>query len=343
MTSAADNAAALKSFSADIAKLNLMPLWERIGAMKPGSPCVPFMWRYDDLRPELVKAVELISKKDAERRVLVLENPELRGSTFVTNTLYCGLQIIMPGEIAPSHRHTPNALRFVIEGEGAYTAIDGEKLEMRPGDFIVTPNWSWHDHGNLGTGPVVWMDGLDTPFTKMFGAGFREDHAHDKQNMFRQTGDNFASFGSNMLLVDFAASSPQSPVLHYPYERTRAALVHLARTSDPHPVHGVKLRYANPATGRHPFSTMAVFMQLLPQAFGGSAYRTTEGTVFNVVEGEVRLTAGERTFELKPRDTAVVPSWTTYRLEAGPQSIVFSYSDRAGQEALGFWREERVG
>lgn len=332
--------AELKAFSQHISGLNLMPLWERVGGMKPGSPCVPWMWPYEALKPELVKAVELISKKDAERRVLVLENPALRGTTFITNTLYAGLQIIMPGEIAPSHRHTPNALRFVVEGEGAYTAIDGEKLDMKPGDFIVTPNWSWHDHGNLGTGPVVWLDGLDTPFAKFLGAAFREDHQNDRQNMFRQAGDNQATFASNMLPLDYTPQGKQSPVLHYPYARTRAALTHLARTTPPHPVHGIKLRYANPATGAHPFSTMAVFMQLLPQGFKGVPYRTTEGAIFNVVEGQARLVAGDQTFDLGPKDTAVVPSWVTHRWEAEPETIVFSYSDRAGQEALGYWREE---
>jgi gentisate 1,2-dioxygenase len=337
------DAAALAAFSQRISPLDLSPLWERKARLVPGSDCVPAFWPYADMRPLLAESAELITKKQAERRVLVMENPSLRGTSFVTNALYAGLQIIQPGEVAPSHRHTPSALRFVVEGEGAYTAVSGERIPMHPGDFIVTPNWSWHDHGNLGTGAVVWMDGLDTPFTKMFGAGFREDHAADKQNMFRQEGDNFATYGSNMLPVDYVPTGMQSPVLHYPYARTRPALMQLSGSGDPHPVHGHKLRYANPANGRHPFSTMAVFMQLLPKGFQGVPYRTTEGTVFNVVEGEVTLTAGERTFQLGPRDTAVVPSWTTYRLAAGPQSIVFSYSDRAGQEALGFWREERLG
>lgn len=330
----------LDKLSRDISEKNMMPLWERAAAMRPGSNCVPMRWRYTDVRPELIRASTLITKKQAERRVLVMENPALRGTTYVTDTLYAGLQIILPGEIAPSHRHTPNALRFIVEGEGAYTAVDGEQLTMNPGDFIVTPNWAWHDHGNLGTDPVVWLDGLDTPFTKFLGTTFREDMPTERQNLFRQEGDSFAAFGSNMLPLDYQPSNPQSPVLHYPYTRTRAALAHLSRTTGPHPAHATKLRYANPATGKHPFSTMAVFMQLLPKGFIGKPYRSTEGTVFCVVEGSGMLVADNDTFDITTHDVAVAPSWTPYHFEALTEMVIFSYSDRAGQEALGFWQEQ---
>src|SRR6201747_1779790 len=114
----------------------------------------------------MLQAGNLITAKEAERRVLVLENPGLAGQYRITHSLFAGLQLIMPGEVAPAHRHTPSALRFIVEGEGAYTAVAGEKLPMKPGDFVVTPAWSWHDHGNHGTAPVVWLDGLDTPFAR---------------------------------------------------------------------------------------------------------------------------------------------------------------------------------
>ncbi len=334
---ASDN---LEQLSRDIDRKSMMPLWERTGGMRPGSDCIAMHWRYNDIKPDLLRACELITKKQAERRVLVLENEALRGTTYITNTLYAGLQIILPGEIAPSHRHTPNALRFVIEGDGAYTAVDGERLMMHPGDFIVTPNWTWHDHGNLGDGPVVWLDGLDSPFTNFLGTTFREDLTDDRQNLFRQDGDNAAAFAANMLPHDFRPASAQSPILHYPFTQTKKALEHLAATTDPHPAHGVKLRYANPATGRHPFSTMAVFMQRLPANFSGRDYRSTEGSVFCVVEGDGKLIAGDKTFEMTQHDVAVVPSWTAYRFETSTAMMIFSYSDRAGQEALGFWHDE---
>ena len=330
----------LARFSREVDKLSLLPLWERVSGMKPGSSCVPKIWRYEELRPELMKAVSLISKKEADRRVLVLENPSLRGTTFINNTLYAGLQIIMPGEIATMHRHTPNALRFVVEGEGAYTAVAGERTTMHPGDFIVTPNWSWHDHGNLGSGPVVWMDGLDTPFAKLFGAMFREESDDESQALEYQEGDSTALYGSNMLPVNYEPKGLESPVLSYPYERTREALCHLLRSRDVHPVHGVKLRYVNPANGKHPFPTMAVFMQLLPPGFEGQPYRCTDGTVFCVVEGTGSVSVGDELYSFRPHDIFVIPPWYSHRLHASSEVVLFSYSDRAAQELLGFWKEE---
>ena len=179
-------------FVDEVKDMSLFPLWERTGGLKPGSSCVPAHWSYSTVRPQLIRACDLITKKEAERRVLCLENPTLRGTTFICDSLFAGLQIIMPGEIAPSHRHTPSALRFIVEGEGAYTAVAGEKLPMKPGDFVVTPAWAWHDHGNLGTTPVVWLDGLDTPFARFFGAAFREEHADDKQPIDRPDGESMS-------------------------------------------------------------------------------------------------------------------------------------------------------
>jgi len=142
------------------------PLWEVLAKIIPPSPTpetVPVLWRYDELRPLLMEAGRLLTTKEAERRVLVLENPGVRGQSKITQSLYSGLQMIMPGEVAPCHRHVSSALRFVVEGSGAYTAVEGERTTMHPGDFILTPSWTYHDHGNPGDGPVVWLDGLDVP------------------------------------------------------------------------------------------------------------------------------------------------------------------------------------
>jgi len=306
-------------FSKEIAARNLKPLWERVMRVKPGTAAVPALWRWEEVRPLLMRACELITAKEAERRVLMLENPALPGTTFITPALFAGVQAILPNEIAPTHRHTPNALRFVMEGEGAYTAIDGERIAMRPGDFIVTPGWTWHDHGNAGTKPVVWLDGLDTAFANLFGAHFREDYPEDRQGAAQREGDSLLSF---------------------PYERTRASLERMSKSGDPHPSHGWKLRYSNPATGADPFPTMAVFMQWLPRGFAGREYRSTDGTVFCVAEGQGSIAVGDTHFEFAPKDVFVVPSWERYRFAAKTDCLIFSYSDRAAQEALGFWREE---
>jgi gentisate 1,2-dioxygenase len=333
---------ALAEFSQGIAPMDAMPLWERAeSAMRPGTDCVARLWRYSEIRPKLLEAARLISKEQAERRVLVLENPKLRGTTFITTTLYAGLQIILPGEIAKSHRHTPSALRFLVEGEGGYTVVDGERADMHPGDFIVTPSWSWHAHGNDGDGPVVWMDGLDTPFSRFFGATFRENYTGVENAPARRDGQSLARFGANLLPVDYKPGEESgSPLLRYPYERTRAALHRLSLEQAPHPVHGIKMRYANPASGGYPFPTMAVFMQWLPAGFRGQSYRSTDGAVFSVVEGSGMVEIAGETLAFGARDIFVVPSWTPYRLTASGDAVLFSFSDRAAQESLGFWREE---
>ncbi|HET9404026.1 MAG TPA: cupin domain-containing protein, partial [Burkholderiales bacterium] len=279
MSSAAANPRR-EQLSGDVARLNMKPLWERVMRLAPGTVAAPVIWRWQQVQPHLMRSAEVITTREAERRVLMLENPALKGSTFATTTLYAGLQVILPGEIARTHRHAPNALRLIVEGTGAYTAVEGERVMMQPGDFVTTPNWAWHDHGNLGSGPVVWLDGLDTAFANLFGAHFREDYPQESQPVSRLEGDSGARFGANLLPVDHRPGGHASPLLTYPYERAREALERLAKGGDPHPSLGHKLRYVNPATGGHVFPTMAVYMQWLPKGFDGRRYRGTDGAVF---------------------------------------------------------------
>ena len=334
-----------RAFYERIGKANLTPLWEVLGDLvpkHPQSPCVPALWNFDQAREYLMEAGTLISAREAERRVLILENPALRGESSITRTLYCGLQLILPGEIAPSHRHTQSALRFVVDGEGAYTAVDGERTTMRPGDFILTPSGTWHDHGNPGTQPVIWMDGLDIPLVRMLDAGFTERYPEETQPVTHVEGDALARYGANLLPVDHQVSALSSPLFVYPYERTREALERVYQNGPVHPAHGVRLQYANPATGGSPMPTMAAFIQRLPAAFKGQRYRSTDGTIYCVVEGQGRSRIGDKTFDWGPKDIFVVPSWIPVAHETSGDAVLFSYSDRPVQKALGLWREEAL-
>ncbi len=333
----------LDAFYKRIDKESLTPLWQVLGDLvtpHPRSPCVPALWPYDVVRAYLLESGKLISARDAERRVLVLENPGLRGQSSITRTLFCGLQLILPGEVATSHRHTQSALRFVVEGEGAYTAVDGERTTMRPGDFIITPPGSWHDHGNPGKQPVIWMDGLDIPIVRLLDAGFAERYPEETQPVIHPEGDALARYGTNMVPVDYRPESLTSPVFVYPYARSREVLQRMRAGDDAHPSHGFKMQYANPVTGGYPMPTMAAFIQLLPASFKGRATRATDGTIFNVIEGRGRSTVGDKSFEWGPRDIFVVPSWTRVAHEAREDAVLFSYSDRPVQKALGLWRED---
>lgn len=344
------SAAARESLYRDMSPLNLTPLWEVLHALvppQPASPCVPAHWKYGQIRPCLQRAGEVITAEEAVRRVLILENPALRGQSAVTQSLYAGLQLILPGEVAPSHRHTQSALRFIVEGTGAYTAVDGERTTMHPGDFIITPSWTWHDHGNEVDEPVVWLDGLDIPMIRFFDAGFAENGAAKSQAVTRPEGASFARYGHNMAPVrGNAPFGTTSPIFSYPYERSREALHQLERTAPLDAWDGYKLRYINPLTGGTPMPTIQPFLQRLPAGFDGQGWRQTDGAVYSVVEGTgtayIEGPKGQLRFDFEARDHFVVPSWQALRLQSTTGCVLFSFSDRPVQEALGIHKEERL-
>ena len=345
---------ARQDFYKAISRLSMTPLWEVLHALvpaNPNTPCRPALWRYEDVRPFLMQSGQLITAEEAVRRVLIMENPALRGQSAITQSLYAGLQLILPGEVAPSHRHTQSALRFVVEGHGAFTTVNGERTSMHPGDFIITPSWTWHDHGhdaNVEAGePVVWLDGLDIPMLRFFDAGFAENGTTASQPMTQAEGTSYQRYGVNMLPVRHDPPFGQtSPIFSYPYERTREALHQLEQQAPIDAWDGVKLRYINPATGGYPMPTMATFMQRLPPGFVGKPYRQTDGAVFSVVEGTGKVSiegpSGGSEFEFGQRDHFVVPSWHTTRLASAKGCVLFSFSDRPVHIALGIHKEERV-
>ena len=313
-----------KDFYRRIGAQGMTPLWEVLHNLvppTPATPCVPALWRYETVRPFLMESGELISAREAVRRVLVFENPALRGASSITHTLYAGLQLILPGEVAPCHRHTQSAIRFIVEGDGAYTAVDGERVVMHPGDFIVTPAWTWHDHGHPGAGPVVWLDGLDIPLVRFFDAGFAENGVEE---------------------VSQATGSAESRTFSYPYAQACSALERLRATQPLDPRHGARHTYRNPLTDGYPTPTMAAFLQWLPRGFAGQPSRSTEGMVYCVVEGRGRTLIGETELRWGPRDVFVAPSWSPVRHFADDDAILFSLSDRPAQQSLGLWREDRA-
>jgi gentisate 1,2-dioxygenase len=301
----------------------LEPLWESMAALAPPEPAaeaLPFRWRYAEVRPRLLEAGALITAAEAERRVLVLANPGLPGRHQATDTLYAGLQLILPGEIAPPHRHTQTAVRFVLEGEGAYTAVDGARALMRPGDFIVTPAWAWHEHGQAeaADAPMVWLDGLDVPLVGFLKAGFRE-----------------APDGPVGL------TGPAAP-FHCSYARAREALEGLRAAGQPDPWLGWRLDYADPAAGGLVMPTLGASLTLAPRGFEGRAYRSTDSAVLALVEGGLTAVVGEERFVLEPGDVLAVPGWTPWRLQAEEASVLFALTDRPVHQALGLWREARA-
>ena len=339
-----DSLARNAEFYTRLARLHMAPLWETLHTLVttvPDSSVLPHIWRYEDVRPYLMEAGALITAREAERRVLILNNPGLDGAAAATRSLYAGLQLVLPGDVAPAHRHTQNALRFIVEGADAFTSVNGDRVFMAPGDLVLTPGWHWHDHGNHSDRPMVWMDALDIPIVSFFDASFAERGEEEAQPVCRPAGDGARRFGNNLAPIDWLPTEPHSPVFAYPYERTRETLDVLAAGDAPDPCHGYKLRYVNPANGGHVTPTIAAFMQRLPAGFNGRPYRATDATIFSVVDGEGESRIGDIVVHWKPRDIFVQPSWSQIRHHAATEAVLFSCSDRAAQQALGLWREQR--
>jgi gentisate 1,2-dioxygenase len=334
--------AARQAYYDRISKYDMAPLWEKLRqlvANEPRTQCAPAIWRFRDVKAMVMESAELISAKEAERRVLVLENPALRGQSRITQTLYAGLQLIMPGEIAPAHRHTASAIRFIVDGAGAYTSVEGERTYMSPGDFVLTANWTAHDHGNTTDKPMIWLDVLDLPTVNFFESMFAEHLDDHSQSVRRQDGDSAAFFASGVLPDGAHVPAKHSPIVNYTYARTRPVLERLRQAGEVDKRHGARVRYANPVTGGWVMPTMGAQLALLPAGFAGEGYRATDGTIFVCVEGEGSTTIGDKEFAWSPGDVFVAPPWQRYAHTAVKESVLFSISDRPAQEALGIWRE----
>ncbi|MEZ5741273.1 MAG: cupin domain-containing protein [Burkholderiaceae bacterium] len=310
-----------------IAPQHLAPLWEVLRNIVPPTPrpaAVPHQWSYAALRPHMLESGRLLTAEEAERRVLVLENPSYSGQSRTTASLYAGIQMILPGEVAPAHRHTPSALRLLIEGERGFTAVGGERTTMREGDFVITPAWAWHDHGNEGDAPVIWLDGLDIPMLGYFEAVFMEGHDARQQTVQRPEGASRARFGQSLLPIDaLAPYGPTSPIFNYPYETTREALVRSAQAVCPDPHFATTLRYANPLDGGWPMPTMATWMTHVAGGRHTARVRSTDSMVMSVVEGEGEITIGDQTFRYAPKDTIAIPGWQWRSLSASADSFLF--------------------
>ncbi|PPR61266.1 MAG: Gentisate 1,2-dioxygenase [Alphaproteobacteria bacterium MarineAlpha3_Bin7] len=335
-------------YYAEIKKSGMAPLWENLHHMLTPEPKVkslPHHWEYSSVRKLLLNSANLISAAEAERRVLMLENPGLPGNCSITESLFAGLQLIMPGEVAPAHRHSPAALRFIIEGSGAYTAVNGEKTYMEPGDFVITPSWCWHDHGHEGKEPVVWLDGLDIPLVRVIGSIFVEHYPEERFPEGPPPGDSLERYGNNMRPVGVLPDDLNSPIFSYPYERSRETLEKLRNSSDLDPYHGLKLEYIDPTTGGPAISTISTFLQLMPKGFKSEKYQSTESLIYSPVEGSGTVIIGqgdnEQVFNWKAQDIFVIPCWHPHRFEIKEEAIVFNFSDKIVQTKLGLWRERR--
>jgi gentisate 1,2-dioxygenase len=340
--------ALLEELYQSMAPDGLTPLWEVLHALvqdEPRSPAVVHKWSYARIREFLMRAGDIISAEQAERRVLILENPGLPGQSAVIPSLYAGMQLILPGEIAPCHRHAQCALRFVMEGDGAYTTVDGEKAVMHPFDLVLTPGMQWHDHANPTDKPMIWLDGLDIPTVRLFDASFAERLADKVHAETAPPGDTLRRYGANMrpLRGSVADRRPaHQPLFHYPYAAWLENLLGMAAGAEIDPHLGHALEFINPADGGPIMPTISAHVRLIPAGFETKPRRSSDGTVFVVVQGEGTATINGEEHLLAERDVLAVPSWNEARLLADTDLILFGMSDKASQEKLGLYREQRA-
>jgi gentisate 1,2-dioxygenase len=292
------------------------PLWPLLGEVSPPFPtakAAAFVWSYERLRPFCERAARLVGTDLAERRVFMLINPKLK-APFTTDTLYAGLQTILPGEVARAHRHSPFALRFIIEGERGFTAVEGEKVMMQRGDLVLTPAWEWHDHGNEGDVPMIWLDGLDLPLWQVMPSNFTEHYEGLRYPSELLRGESNRRYPWDEMQAKLDAAS--GPVAHE--------------------------RYLMRSGGDDISKTIGASAYRLDAGAHTEPFRETASAVMHAYEGSGRTRVGDALLEWKQGDTFSVPAWQTVVHEntGDGTAYLFRFDDRPLMQNLAAYRSD---
>jgi gentisate 1,2-dioxygenase len=316
----------------------LVPLWTEIGDLMPTSPrpaARAHVWRWSELVKLAGRSGELVPVgRGGERRAIALANPGLGGAPFATPTLWAAIQYLNPREDAPVHRHTQHAFRFVVEGEGVWTVVDGDPVAMRRGDFLLTPGWRFHGHHNQSDAPMAWLDGLDIPFVHATGSAFFEpgpDEVADRSTPARSRAERLWAH-PGLRPVSQSAPATSSPIAAYRWEHTDAALAdQLALEAEGYP--GVvepghaAVRFTNPTTGGDVLPTIRAEMHRLRAGARTATRREVGSAVWQVFDGDGRVRVGEHEWPVRPGDLVAVPSWAPLTFDADGALDLFRFSD----------------
>ncbi|MBB3938631.1 gentisate 1,2-dioxygenase [Novosphingobium fluoreni] len=326
-------------------------LWtvaNKIEPWEPASTSVPMLWRYRDLREDVLRALDLVTPEQAGRRVVYLENKGRADVVAAVGWLYSGLQVMAPGECASSHRHSASALRFIMEGQGAFTNVDGHKMTLGANDFVLTPNGTWHEHGVAEDGTVcIWQDGLDIPLMNALEANFYEVHPDLQQAISFAVDDSTATWaGAGLRPAGAQWTKRYSPLLKYEWAPTYEALTRYARVTDGSPYDGILMDYVNPDNGGPVMQTIGASMQLLRPGERTKAHRQTGSFVYQCAKGSGWSIINGQRFDWRERDIFVVPAWMYHEHANASDSedaCLFSFHDLPVMRALGLYREEALG
>lgn len=339
--------AELDALYGDLADSDLQPLWEMKGLLtaEPRPRTVPFRWRLADTLKLGARATHLVPiDRGGDRRVLAMCNPGLGGAPFATNSLWAAMQFLAPGEVAPAHRHSPGALRFIMDGAGVWTLVNGDPLHMGRGDVITTPSWCFHEHHNPGDDAMVWLDVLDLPVVQFLDGIFYEDgHSEEAGSRTDPRSRSEQVYGHAGLIpthVIGTAEPGYSPLLAYRWAETDAAL-DAAMAADG--LDAATVRYTDPVSRRDVMPTMRCEMRRLAPGTAITPERQTGSRVCTVFNGSGTAFVGDQTFELVEGDVYVIPSWAAHRLQAGRETLdVFVTSDAPVLEKIHIYREETI-
>ena len=340
----------LIAYYQELARLETGALWTVANKIEPWAPrsvSVPVVWRYQDLRGHVLRSSELVSPEEAGRRVIYLNNPGRRDVAAAVGWLYSGLQVMKPGELASAHKHSHSALRFIMEGRGAFTVVDGHKMTLGANDFVLTPNGTWHEHGVAEDGTTcIWQDGLDIPLVNAMEAGFYAVHPDLNQTVTYPVDDTSAAWANPALRPQVSGwTKPYSPLFKYEWEPTYEALRRYARTTAGSPYDGILLEYVNPATCGPVMPTIGASMQLLRPGEHTKAHRHTGSFIYQVAKGSGYSIIDGRRYDWTERDIFCVPSWAIHEhvnLSSNDDACLFSFNDLPVMRALALYREEAV-
>lgn len=331
----------------DMERHRLIPLWEmeaEIMGLVPTPSTVPWLWRYEDVYSIAERAGELVPvERGGDRRAIALANPGQNGMPYATATLWAAVQWLNGHEIAPAHRHTSQAIRFIIDGAGSYSTVEGDKVFLERGDLVLTPPWTWHDHGSESDERAIWMDVLDIPFNNYVDAPFFEEYPHDKQPVDKVLNGSVLKYGVGQLRP--AGEEPvgdYSPLMTYKWADTERALENLAQV-EADPFDDIALEYTNPQTGGPVMKTFSCSIQMLRPGVHTDAHRHTGSWIYLAFEGHGETIIDGERFEWGPGDMFVLPSWATHEhinTSSDQRAILFAAHDTPLLKAVGKYRVE---
>lgn len=320
---------------------HLAPLWrvyETIVLREPTGVAPSRLWSWNELSDPLTQAMSAVTGDDADHRVLLLTEPALGGRIATTSNLLAGVQCVLPGESTVPHRHTASAVRCVLESAGAVTLVDGKTCVMRPGDVVLTPNWTWHSHGNETNERAVWVDMLDVPLMGLLAATFGARGAPSVYPETIATVSDSAFAQGGLAPVSEAQTTPYSPKVHWRREEVVAAL-------DRAPEHidgGRLIRFTHPLNGGAVLETLDLYALQLRAGERTRPFRTSASALCVVLEGEGESIIGGATHRWRRNDVFTAPTWSTrsHRALSEVARLLF-VTDREMYRRLGLLREER--